>query len=39
VGRARDTWNIPVEVVDHDPADHDGWVEAMAAAVERVLSA
>ena len=39
VSRARDTWNIPVEVVDHDPADHEGWVDAMAAAVERVLSA
>lgn len=39
VGRARDTWNVPVEVVEQDPADHVGWVEAMAAAVERVLAA
>jgi putative NADH-flavin reductase len=39
VGRAHDTWNIPAEVVEHDPADHPGWVEAMVAAVERVLAA
>jgi hypothetical protein len=39
VERAHETWNIPVELVDHDPADHSGWVEAMAAAVERVLEA
>jgi putative NADH-flavin reductase len=39
VGRARDTWRIPSEVVEHDPADHRGWVEAMMAAVERVLAA
>jgi putative NADH-flavin reductase len=39
VGRARETWNIPAEVVEHDPADHAGWVEAMLAAIERVLTA
>ena len=39
VGRARDTWNIAAEVVEHDPSDHSGWVDAMSAAVERVLSA
>jgi putative NADH-flavin reductase len=39
VNRARDTWNMPAEVVEHDPADHSGWVEAMAAAVDRVLAA
>jgi putative NADH-flavin reductase len=39
VERASATWNMPVEIVRHDPADHAGWVEAMAAAVERVLGA
>jgi putative NADH-flavin reductase len=39
VRRANDTWNIPVEVVEHDPADHAGWVSAMVEAVENVLSA
>jgi putative NADH-flavin reductase len=39
VERAHETWNIPVEVVEHDPTDHGGWVEAMAAAVDRVLAA
>jgi nucleoside-diphosphate-sugar epimerase len=39
VRRANETWNVPVEVVAHDPADRPGWVQAMAAAVERVLSA
>ncbi len=26
-------WRIPVAVVDADPADHPGWVDAMGAAV------
>jgi putative NADH-flavin reductase len=39
VRRANETWNIPVEVVEHDPADRAGWVQAMAAAVDRVLAA
>ncbi len=39
VRRAHDTWNVPVEVVDHDPGDVRGWVEEMAEAVERVLGA
>ena len=39
VRRAHHTWNIPVEIVEHDPRDVSGWVEAMAAAVERVLRA
>jgi hypothetical protein len=30
---------MPVEVVVHDPADHDGWTDAMRAAVGRVLTA
>ena len=29
---------MPVEVVDHDPGDVDGWTEAMTAGIERVLS-
>jgi nucleoside-diphosphate-sugar epimerase len=39
VARARDTWRMPGEVVEHDQSDRAGWVEAMAAAVERVLAA
>ena len=38
--RASAEWfRMPVEVVEHDPADHDGWTEAMRAAVGRVLAA
>lgn len=32
-------FRMPVQVVERDPADHDGWVAAMRAAVARVLSA
>jgi uncharacterized protein YbjT (DUF2867 family) len=39
VRMAGETYRMPAELVDHDPADHDGWVEAMAAAVDRVLAA
>jgi hypothetical protein len=39
VERASATWNIPAEIVRRDPRDHSGWVEAMVAAVERVLAA
>ena len=39
VQRAHDTWNVPVEIVEHEPSDVSGWVEEMASAVERVLSA
>lgn len=31
------TWRIPVEVVDADPGDPEQWLEAMAAASERLL--
>jgi hypothetical protein len=34
-----DWFRMPVEVVEHDPSDHDGWTEAMRAAVGRVLTA
>lgn len=38
--RASAEWfRMPVEVVEHDPDEHDGWVEAMRAAVGRVLAA
>jgi uncharacterized protein YbjT (DUF2867 family) len=39
VREASQTWHIPVEIVDTDPASHDAWLEAMRAAVERLLTA
>ena len=39
VRSAARTWRIPVEVVDGDPADHEGWLEAMTAATERLVGA
>ena len=39
VRRAGEWFRMPVEVVEHDPADHDGWVAAMGTAVDRVLGA
>ncbi len=36
--RANATWRIPVELLDADPGDHEAWVEAAAAAVQRVIS-
>ena len=39
VREASQTWHIPVEVVDADPAAHEAWLEAMTAAVERLLTA
>ena len=38
VRQASQTWHMPVEIVDTDPAAHEAWVEAMRAAVERLLS-
>jgi hypothetical protein len=35
---ASQTWHIPVEIVDTDPAAHDAWLEVMTTAVERLLS-
>jgi uncharacterized protein YbjT (DUF2867 family) len=35
---ARATWNIPLEVVDTDPADASGWLTDMQAAVARLLA-
>ncbi len=34
---ASETWQIPLEVLDADPADHDAWLAAAHAAVNRVL--
>lgn len=36
VRRAAETWNIPVELVETDPADHGAWLDAMLAAAERL---
>jgi uncharacterized protein YbjT (DUF2867 family) len=35
---ARATWNIPLEVVETDPADCSAWSADMQAAVERLLA-
>ena len=37
VREASHTWHMPVEIVSTDPAAHEDWLEAMAAAVERLL--
>ena len=37
VREASQTWHMPVEIVDTDPAAHEAWLEAMKAAVERLL--
>ena len=37
VREASQTWHIPVEIVDADPAAHEPWLEAMKEAVERLL--
>jgi uncharacterized protein YbjT (DUF2867 family) len=34
---AADTWRIPLEVLEADPLDHDAWLAAATAAVERLL--
>jgi nucleoside-diphosphate-sugar epimerase len=39
VRQASQTWHIPVEIVDIDPASHEDWLEAMKAAIDRILSA
>ena len=39
VAHARSTWNLPVEVVDTDPYDHDAWLRDAVDAVERLLAA
>jgi nucleoside-diphosphate-sugar epimerase len=37
VRAAAERWRMPAEVVDADPADHEGWLAAMRAAVKRLL--
>jgi hypothetical protein len=39
VREASQTWHIPVEIVDTDPASPEDWLEAMTAAVDRLLAA
>jgi putative NADH-flavin reductase len=39
VRTAAETWHMPVEIVTADPASHEEWLEAMAAAATKVLSA
>jgi hypothetical protein len=39
VREASHTWHIPVVIVDTDPASPEDWLEAMKAAVERLLAA
>jgi uncharacterized protein YbjT (DUF2867 family) len=39
VRKSGEWFRMPVEVVEHDPADHEGWIAAMRAAVTRVLDA
>ena len=36
---AHETWRIPLELLDADPADHERWTAAAAAAVGRLLGA
>jgi hypothetical protein len=38
VRSAAETWRIPVEVVETDPADLDTWLEAMTAATQRLVT-
>ena len=37
VREAAAIWRIPVEVIETGPADHEAWLEAMTAAVGRLL--
>jgi hypothetical protein len=39
VREASQTWHIPVEIVDTDPTAHGAWLEAVTAAVDRLLTA
>jgi hypothetical protein len=39
VRKSGEWFRMPVEVVEHDPDDHDGWVDAMRAALGRILAA
>jgi len=39
VRKSGEWFRMPVEVVEHYPHDHDGWVDAMRAALNRILNA
>ena len=34
---ASQTWQIPLEILDADPLDHDAWLRAARGAVDRLL--
>jgi len=34
---ASQTWQIPLEIIDADPLDHDAWLRAARGAVDRLL--
>jgi hypothetical protein len=34
---AHETWRIPLELLDADPANHERWMRAAKAAVDRLL--
>jgi hypothetical protein len=36
---ASQTWQIPLEILDADPLDHDAWLAAARGAVDRLLGA
>jgi hypothetical protein len=38
VRTASQTWHIPVEIVAVDPASREEWLQAVTAAVKRLLS-
>src|SRR3954468_24083064 len=38
VRKATVTWQMPNAIVEQDPRDHERWLEAMVAGVERVLA-
>ena len=37
--RAHETWQIPLEILDEDPSDHERWLASATAAVNRLLGA
>lgn len=39
VRAAAERWRIPIEITDHDPADHAGWTATTLAAVRSLVSA
>jgi uncharacterized protein YbjT (DUF2867 family) len=39
VNRAAERWRIPVAIVDHDPSDQRGWVDAARAEIRTVVGA